>query len=278
VSAVGTREVAAGEVRRPAHARRGPGNAALRIGAVALAVVAWELGTGGVGYRPLPPALLPSPGETWQSLVQYARSGLLAVDVSRTLTQAFLGLGLGMVAGTLLGVALAYAPRVGDALEPLLAALNSLPRVAVAPLLIIWFGLGITSKVLLAFFTVVFVIFMNTYAGVRSVDPDLVRAVQVLGGGAGHVARWVVFPWVAGWVFAALRTSVSLALAATVTGEFVGSTQGLGYRMVLATGVLDTPRVFAILLVLMTVGYLVVEGARRVEGYLLRWRPEAAIS
>jgi len=210
--------------------------------------------------------------------VQCARSGLLAVDVSGTLTQAFLGLGLGMVAGTLLGVALAYAPRVGDALEPLLAALNSLPRVAVAPLLIIWFGLGITSKVLLAFFTVVFVIFMNTYAGVRSVDPDLVRAVQVLGGGAGHVARWVVFPWVAGWVFAALRTSVSLALAATVTGEFVGSTQGLGYRMVLATGVLDTPRVFAILLVLMTVGYLVVEGARRVEGYLLRWRPEAAIS
>lgn len=91
------------------------------------------------------------------------------------------------------------------------------------------------------------------------------------------MARWVVLPWVASWVFAALRTSISLALAATVTGEFVGSTQGLGYRMVLATGVLDTPRVFAILLVLMTVGYGVVEGARRVEAYLLRWRPEISV-
>jgi NitT/TauT family transport system permease protein len=261
-------------------ARRGVqvrGNAGLRVLAVLVAVGVWEAGTGGLGWRPLPPALLPSPGETWESLVQYARSGLLAVDVTRTLTQAFLGLVLGMGVGTALGVGLAYARRLGDALEPLLAALNSLPRVAVAPLLIIWFGLGITSKVLLAFFTVVFVVFMNTYAGVRSVDPDLVRAVQVLGGDGRHVARWVVLPWVASWVFAALRTSISLALAATVTGEFVGSTQGLGYRMVLATGVLDTPRVFAILLVLMTVGYAVVEGARRVEAYLLRWRPEVAM-
>lgn len=253
------------------------GNTALRLLAVVLSVAVWEAGTGGLGWRPLPPALLPSPGETWQSLVAYARSGLLVLDVGRTLTQAFLGLGLGMVVGTALGVALAYARRLGDAVEPLLAALNSLPRVAVAPLLIIWFGLGITSKVLLAFFTVVFVIFMNTYSGVRSVDPDLVRAVQVMGGDGRQVARWVVLPWVASWVFAALRTSISLALAATVTGEFVGSTHGLGYRMVLATGVLDTPRVFAILLVLMAVGYTVVEAARRAEAYLLRWRPEVTI-
>ncbi|MCS7235292.1 MAG: ABC transporter permease subunit [Armatimonadota bacterium] len=260
--------------------RRAPvasGSWHLRTLAVVAAVAVWGAGTGGLGWRPLPPALLPSPAETWHSLVAYARSGLLALDVGRTLAQAFLGLGLGMVVGTGVGVALAYARRLGDALEPLLAALNSLPRVAVAPLLIIWFGLGITSKVLLAFFTVVFVVFMNTYAGVRSVDPDLVRAVQAMGGDGRHVARWVVLPWVASWVFAALRTSISLALAATVTGEFVGSTHGLGYRMVLATGVLDTPRVFAILLVLMTVGYTVVEAARRVEAYLLRWRPEVAV-
>jgi NitT/TauT family transport system permease protein len=276
VAAVESKGVVLGRFR----ARRGvrvQGNVGLRVLAVVAAVGVWEVGTGGLGWRPLPPALLPSPGETWQSLVQYTRSGLLAVDVTRTLTQAFLGLVLGMGVGTALGVGLAYARRLGDALEPLLAALNSLPRVAVAPLLIIWFGLGIPSKVALAFFTVVFVIFFNTYAGVRSVDPDLVRAVQVLGGDSRHVARWVVLPWVASWVFAALRTSISLALAATVTGEFVGSTHGLGYRMVLATGVLDTPRVFAILLVLMTVGYVVVEGARRVEVYLLRWRPEVTM-
>ncbi len=130
---------------------------------------------------------------------------------------------------------------------------------------------------MLSFFTVVFVIFMNTYLGVRSVDPDLIRAIQVMGGNGAHIARMVILPWVASWVFAALRTSISLALAATVTGEFVGSTQGLGYRMVLATGVLDTPRVFAILVLLMLVGYVLVEAARRVEAYLLRWRPEVVV-
>lgn len=273
MSVVHSKRLAVGKARTVRRAWAS-GSAGLRGLAVVLAVAVWEGGTGGLGWRPLPAALLPSPGETWQSLVQYARSGLLGLDVTRTLTQAFLGLGLGMLVGTVVGVVFAYARRLGDALEPLLAALNSLPRVAVAPLLIIWFGLGITSKVLLAFFTVVFVVFMNTYTGVRSVDPDLVRAVQVLGGDGRHVARWVVLPWVASWVFAALRTSISLALAATVTGEFVGSTHGLGYRMVLATGVLDTPRVFAILLVLMTVGYAVVESARRLEAYLLRWRSE----
>ncbi len=277
MSAVQSKRIPLGRPRAGPRAAGAEASLALRLLVVVLSLAVWEATTGGLGWRPLPPALLPSPGETWHSLVAYARSGLLALDVTRTLTQAFLGLGLGMVAGIALGVAFAYARRVGDALEPLLAALNSLPRVAVAPLLIIWFGLGVTSKVLLAFFTVVFVIFMNTYAGVRSVDADLVRAVQVLGGDGRHVARWVVLPWVASWVFAALRTSISLALAATVTGEFVGSTHGLGYRMVLATGVLDTPRVFAILLVLMTVGYAVVEGARRLEAYLLRWRSEVVL-
>jgi NitT/TauT family transport system permease protein len=125
----------------------------------------------------------------------------------------------------------------------------------------------------LSLFTVFFVIFFNTFLGVRNVDPDLVRVVRVMGGGPRQVARMVVIPSVCSWIFAALRTSVSFALTGAVVGEFVGSTSGLGYRMLLAAGLLHTERVFAIMLLLMVVGVSLVELSRRAEQYLLRWRP-----
>ncbi len=157
-----------------------------------------------------------------------------------------------------------------------MVALNSLPRITVAPILILWFGLGMTSKVVLSLFTVFFVIFFNTFLGVRNVDPELVRAVRAMDGGPRDIARMVVVPSVASWIFAALRTSVSFALSGAVVGEFVGSTSGLGYRMLLAAGLLRTERVFAIMLLLMVVGVSLVEISRRVERYMLRWRPTAA--
>ncbi len=160
--------------------------------------------------------------------------------------------------------------------EPIMVALNSLPRITVAPILILWFGLGMTSKVALSLFTVFFVIFFNTFLGVRTVDPELFKAVRVVGGRLRHVARMVVIPTVASWIFAALRTSVSFALSGAVVGEFVGATSGLGYRMLLAAGLLHTERVFTIMVFLMLVAVTLVETSRRVEAYLLRWRPPLA--
>ncbi len=238
-------------------------------------VLLWEATTGGFApsWKLFETTLLARPSLIALDLVDYVRSGLFVTDVTRTLLEAFLGLFFGVTGGIALGLFFGYWRTGAAILEPVMIALNSLPRITVAPILIPWFGLGMTSKVVLSLFTVFFVIFFNTLIGVRSVDPELVKAVKVMGGGPRHVARMVVVPSVCSWIFAALRTSVSFALTGAVVGEFVGSSSGLGYRMLLAAGLLHTERVFAIMMILMVVGVSLVEVSRRVERYLLRWSP-----
>lgn len=240
----------------------------------------WELVTGGFGLDLLltSPAIIARPSSSLAEFGPYASSGLLWRDLSTTLTEASIGLALGIVGGAALGLSLGYARPVAEVLEPVLVSLNSLPRIAVAPILLPWFGLGIASKIALSLFTVFFVIFFNTYLGVRSVDPELVKAVQVMGGTRAHLARFVVLPSVFSWIFAALRTSVSFALTGAVVGEFVGASAGLGYRLSIAAGLLDTKRVYLILLILMIFAVTLVEIAKRVEGRLLRWRPTATLA
>lgn len=248
---------------------------ARRVALVAVLLAAWEAATGGLGgaLRLVDPILVARPSGAFEEIARYAQTGLLTKDLTTTLGEAAAGLALGMILGVTFGLALGYARGVAEAVEPVLVALSSLPRIALAPVLILAFGLGIGSKIFLAFITVFFVIFFNTYLGVQSVDPDLVKAMTVMGAGRLHLARFVILPSVFSWIFAALRTSVSFALSGAVVGEFVGATGGLGYRMVIAAGLLDTPRVYAILLLLMAVAIVLVEIARRVEARLLKWRP-----
>lgn len=238
-------------------------------------VLLWEAATGGfvASWQVFETTLVARPSMIVADLVDYAESGLLLRDARQTLLEAALGLFFGVTGGIALGLLFGYWKTAAAVFEPIMVALNSLPRITVAPLLILWFGLGMTSKVLLSFFTVFFVVFFNTLIGVRSVDPELVKAVKVMGGGPRHVAQMVVVPSVCSWVFAALRTSVSFALTGAVVGEFVGSSSGLGYRMLLAAGLLHTERVFAIMLILMLVGVLLVGLSSRLERYLLRWNP-----
>jgi NitT/TauT family transport system permease protein len=248
-------------------------------GALLLALLlAWEAMTGGLGlgWKVFETAIVARPSAIAGDLGVYARSGLMVRDLRATLSEAFLGLFLGAAGGIAVGILFGYLALLADVFEPIMVALNSLPRITLAPMIILWFGLGMTSKVVLSLFTVFFVIFFNTFLGVRNVDPDLVRAVRAMGGGPRDVVRMVVVPSVASWIFAALRTSVSFALSGAVVGEFVGSTSGLGYRMLLAAGLLRTERVFAIMLLLMVVGVSLVELSRRAERYLLRWRPASA--
>ena len=249
-----------------------------RVALLAALVLLWEAATGGLGlgWQAVEPSIVARPSAIAADFADYAGSGLLTRDLQATLVEAFLGLALGAFGGIAVGLLFGYWRAVAAVFEPIMVALNSLPRITLAPLLILWFGLGMTSKVLLSLFTVFFVLFFNTFIGVRSVDPELVRVVRVMGGGARQVARMVVIPSVCSWIFAALRTSVSFALTGAVVGEFVGSTSGLGYRMLLAAGLMHTERVFAIMLLLMAVGVTLVEMSRRVEQYLLRWRPPMA--
>lgn len=255
--------------------RRAGGVPGVRVLLVVLFGVAWEASTGGFGLetRLVDPIIAGRPSAIVADLAGYTASGLLVRDLRATLTETFLGLMFGIAGGVLTGLLFGYWRTVAEVLEPLMVALNSLPRVTVAPIVILWFGLGMTSKVMLSLFTVFFVMFFNTFLGIRTVDGELIKAVRVMGGSARDVTRMVVIPSVTSWIFAALRTSVSFALSGAVVGEFIGSTEGLGYRMLIAAGTLETDRVFAIMILLMVIGSGLVELTRRVERYLLRWRP-----
>jgi len=232
----------------------------------------WEWG--GSGSHPwLDPLFFSQPSGIFKNFLGYAESGLLLKDLTVTLEAAVIGLLLGMITGVAIGMLLGHVPALEHVLSPYMVGFNSLPRPALAPLLILWFGLGLASKVVLAWSLVFFVVLFNTLYGMRSIDRDYVRAIKVMGATGAQITRIVTLPSVFTWIFAAFRTSVSLALIGAVVGEFVGASAGLGYRTVIAAGLFQTDRVFVILIILMVVGASLVALAGKVESVLLRWRP-----
>ncbi|MEM2910396.1 MAG: ABC transporter permease [Nitrososphaerota archaeon] len=198
-------------------------------------------------------------------------------DILVTLGEAFFGLAIGMVSGVVLGLLFAYSRLVSSTLEPFMYALNSIPRPALAPLVIFWFGIGIFSKIFLAWSIVFFVIFYNTYLGIKSIDPDVLNVMKVMNASRLQTMRIVILPSVASWIFAGLRLSVSYALIGAIIGEFVGATAGIGYQLIYAEGLLMSDRLYALVLVVGFVGATVVEMAKRIENKFLRWRPEVSL-
>jgi NitT/TauT family transport system permease protein len=225
----------------------------------------------------LHPFFISQPSRIVSDLSSMILSGYIFPHLVLTLYEALAGLALGTLLGMALGFLAALSPRLADALQPLLVAFNSMPRIAIAPLFIIWFGFGAESKIALTAMVVFFVTFFNTFAGVRSVDPVLVNSIRAMGGSPGHVVRMVLLPVTLAWVFAALKTSISLALVSAVVTEFVGSMAGIGWIMVQASGSLNTTRLFSTMIVLAIVGALFFGAVRWVEDHALRWRPDAQL-
>jgi NitT/TauT family transport system permease protein len=194
------------------------------------------------------------------------------IDLATTLGEALAGLFIGLVAGGGIGILLGVNQRLSNALLPLLVAFNSLPRVALAPLLVVWLGFGVEPKIVLASFAVFFVVLFNAMSGVRDVDPVLKSNLEILGLGRSDVLRHVLIPSAVSWILAAMKTAISLALIAAVVGEFVGATRGLGYQMTNAIAFLNTTRMFSILFVLALIGSGLFFLVGRIERTLLRWR------
>ena len=248
-----------------------------RVAVISIGLLAWEALAGGLGsgIRVVDPVLFSRPSLVAKDLyVGFARGEFLE-DLIFTLQGALSGLVLGIITGIMVGFLFAYSKWVSRLFDPLMVAFNSLPRPALGPVLVLIFGLGITSKIVLSWSIVFFVVFYNTYIGILSVDPDLIKVTRVMGGSRARVLRHVIVPSVFSWVFAALRVSVAFALIGAVVGEFVGSTKGLGYEMEAARGILNSDRVYAVLFILMAVGVVLTEASKVVERRLLRWRPPA---
>ena len=197
------------------------------------------------------------------------------LHLGTTLLETVLAFGIGTVMGLACGLWLALAPTASLILDPYIKAANSMPRVILAPIFALWFGLGIWSKVALAVTLVFFIVFFNVYQGVREVSPVVLANARMLGATQRQLLRTVYLPSATSWVFSSLHTSVGLAFVGAVVGEYLGSARGVGYLILQAEGTFDVNTVFAGIVVL-TAFALVLDGlVGSVERRLMKWQPSS---
>jgi NitT/TauT family transport system permease protein len=179
------------------------------------------------------------------------------------------------VLGLAVGLWLALSPFASALLDPYIKALNSMPRVILAPIFAVWFGLGIASKVALGVTLVFFIVFFNVYQGVREVSPVVLANAKMLGASSQQLLRYVFIPSAMSWVFASLHNSVGLAFVGAVVGEYLGSSQGVGYLILQAEGVFDINTVFAGILVLTAFALVLDWTVSVLERRLMVWQPRS---
>ena len=196
----------------------------------------------------------------------------LHIDVAVTLSEIFCGLAIGGPAGVLIGLWLGRSRIAAGLFSPVLVALNSVPFVALAPLLIMWFGLGIMPKVVLVGLVTFFIMFFNTYSGVLAVDSDLIDGLRLMGASGGEQFRKVIVPGCATWIMSGLKSAIPYALIAATVGEMMLARRGLGRLVTDSASQFDMTGVYAALFVLMLLGVVLNETISQTEAYLLRWR------
>ena len=193
----------------------------------------------------------------------------LGVTLAETLMAFAIGSGLGLAGG----LWLALAPMASAILEPYIKAMNAMPRIILAPIFSVWFGLGMGSKVALGVTLVFFIVFFNVYQGVREVSPVVLANARMLGASQRQLLRHVYLPSATSWVFSSLHTSVGLAFVGAVVGEYLGSSQGVGYLILQAEGSFDINTVMAGILVLTAFALALDSLVGRIEKHLMKWQP-----
>jgi NitT/TauT family transport system permease protein len=216
------------------------------------------------------------PAKVFWTTVDWFSSGEIFTHIAVTLLETLLGFVIGAVLGLGIGLWLALSKSSSAVLEPYIKGFNSMPRVVLAPIFAVWFGLGIWSKVALGVTLVFFVVFFNVYQGVREVSPVLLANARMLGASRWQLLRSIYVPSAMSWVFASLHNAVGLAFVGAVVGEYLGSSQGVGYLILQAEGTFDINTVFAGIVVL-TIFALVLDAVvGAIERRLMTWQPKAS--
>lgn len=244
----------------------------LQVLLAAVVLVVWELlGRAGV----IDEFFFPLPSDIFATMWTWISTGYIFPHLWVTMQESLLAFVIGVVLGLLFGFLLARVRFLERLLDPFLQMFNALPRVVLAPIFLLWFGLGIWSKVAFGVTLVFFIVFFNTLEGVRSVDRVLIDNAKMLGAKESHLLRHVFIPSALTWIFSSLHISVGFAITGAVVGEYLGASAGVGYAIAQAQGVFDTQGVFAGMFILMIVVLIIDLLVNRVERYLLRWRPQA---
>lgn len=239
-----------------------------RVALLVLILGVWEFASG----RLVPVFFASKPSLVALALWDLVKDGSLFFHMSITALEAFLGFLIGGLLGMIVGTALGRSHTLAELLDPFIMAFYSLPKVALAPLFILWLGIGLEMKVALTAAIVFFLVFLNTYTGVRNVSRELESILYLMGANERAVLFKVVLPSAITWVFAGLRISVPYALIGAIVGELMASNQGLGSLLVLAQGQLDTAGVFAALVAIMLLAFMLNLAVKFAETQLTPWK------
>lgn len=258
-------EVGAAYLRRR---RRHDRTVLIGIGAVgASALLAWQFVLGLI----VEPRYVSDPWEVLGRLVEMVAEGDIFSHIGATLLEAGLGFLIGSVTALVSAFGISMTRRGYDVVEPFLIAFYSIPKIALAPLFILWFGLGYTPKVLMAALMVFFIVFMNTMAGIKDVSPGLLKVSRVFGASRLDLMRKIIAPAASPAIVASIRITFTRAIEGAVLAEFIGATQGLGFVIVRASRQFDVPTMFAGIIIIAAVVMTMNALLRTVENRLLPW-------
>lgn len=245
-----------------------PAMAAMQIAFALLLLGCWQIASGWL----LDPFVVSDPVHIALRLWEWFSTGSIWVHIWATVYATLLGFIIGAVLGVVGGVWLGLSPFLSRLLNPFIWAFNALPKVALAPLFILWFGLDIKSKIALAAVLVVFLVFVNTFSGVREVDQDLVDSMRLMRATRWQILRKLVLPSATSWIFVGLKAAVPYALIGTIIGEMIASNRGLGYLVQRSGSEFDTAGVFAALIVIAVLAMIFNEAVNIIQLRLERWK------
>ena len=243
----------------------------IRISLIAIFLTFWEvLST----KKMVDPFFFSQPSKILLDFWEMVISGFIFYHIWITLLEALIGFFMGGILGILVAFLLGSTPFWAKVLDPIIMAIYGIPRIALAPLFILWFGLGIASKVVFAFVLVFFLVFFNTFAGLKGVNRDMIDSIQMMGASKRQILCKVIFPSVSPWILAGLKSGMGMSLLGAIVGEYMGGNAGIGFLINYASGLFETTKVFSCLLVLAIVVVIMNEGLNRLERRLLKWRPQ----
>ena len=232
--------------------------------------LAWELASG----RWIEPFLISSPSRILSSLLTGFSSGELLQHTWVTFLEVAIGFPIGALTGIALGYGFGRSRLLAEVFEPIIIALNGIPRTALAPLFIVWLGIGLWSKVGVVFLLTFFLNFFNTYTGMRQMDQEYVDLAGLMGVRGWKLTLKVIFPAISPYVFTGLRTSIPFAVIGAIVGEFVAATEGVGFFIRMSAGIFRTADVFVGIIVLMIMVIIMDKIAEAVERRALRWQTQ----
>ncbi|EGW36923.1 ABC transporter permease [Desulfosporosinus sp. OT] len=235
----------------------------------------WELSAKSKLYNPF---FTSYPSEILKDLIIFAKSGDLVYHTSITLKESLLGLLYGTIFGILLGVLFGQFVTLGKIFTPILTAINGIPQLALAPVYVLWFGLGLTSKVFLAGLMVFFCVFFSTYNAIKNIEQNLVESAHILGANSLQTLWYVVLPASLPWILSGIRAGVGACMVGAIIGEYMGAAGGFGWMVTYATSFFMVRRVMSCITILLIVGIVLNRCLDKVEEFALRWKVETNLS